>query len=240
MKQQAPQRWSDELSGGAPESMRAMLAAARNDGPSAAQLERLIASVSAPVPPTPPTSSALPLWTKGGTAVLVLASLGAWLSMRAPAPQVARDETPSPLAAPLEAPERAPVQTPALVGPAPEVPTAPPAAPTRATTPKASRRSAASAPETRSAADDIVLLQRAKRSLPAAPSRALELLGAHARDFPDSAFTEEREALSIEAQLKVGRDERARAELEQFKARYPRSAYLRRLETLPFTVGTQN
>lgn len=44
----------------------------------------------------------------------------------------------------------------------------------------------------------------------------------------------------IEAQLKVGRQERARAQLERFKARYPRSAYLRRLERLPFTVGTRN
>lgn len=233
MKHPAPLRWSDEVDSDAPEGIRAMLSEARSDGPSAAQLERLIASVSSPAATAWPASpSALSLWIKGGLVALVVVGLGAWLSGRAPAPQPARSEPPA-----MPAPQLVPAPAPVITGPAPEVPIEAPVAPARSAKPKPAPR--ATTQEINAAGDDIVLLQRAKRALPASPARSLALLAEHARDFPESAFTEEREALSIEAQLKTGRRERARAQLELFKTRYPRSAYLRRLEGLPFTSSTR-
>lgn len=52
---------------------------------------------------------------------------------------------------------------------------------------------------------------------------ALDALERHAREFPDSAFVEEREVLWIQALVSTGQHDEARARAEAFKARFPRS-----------------
>jgi len=60
--------------------------------------------------------------------------------------------------------------------------------------------------------------------------RALALAERHASLHPTGTFAEEREAIAIEALHGLGQQERARARLTAFTARYPHSGYRARLE----------
>jgi hypothetical protein len=76
---------------------------------------------------------------------------------------------------------------------------------------------------------EIDLLQQARRVLSTAPAQALTLTQQHAVKYPRSEFSEEREALQIEALMRLGRRSEADARLSDFTQRYPRSVYLRRM-----------
>jgi hypothetical protein len=59
---------------------------------------------------------------------------------------------------------------------------------------------------------------------------ALQLLVAHAHDFPAGAFAEEAAALRIQALLRSGAEPEAREAAAEFRAKYPRSLILPALE----------
>jgi hypothetical protein len=229
-------RWSDPAERDVPRGMRSALDAARADGPSAEQLERLLARVApgGAAPAGPAAGAGGVSAVLKGSSVIALLAIGyaAWIGLRAPeAPAVAR---------PI-APQQAPVAAPAPAAPAPAPLAREPAAPTEERSTRAAR--AVHAPEPppapRGATDEIALLSRAKRAIAATPGRALALLDQHEREFPRGTFVEEREALAIEALHAAGRGDQARRKLAAFRERYPGSAYLRRLDGLLFTVSTR-
>jgi hypothetical protein len=76
------------------------------------------------------------------------------------------------------------------------------------------------------------LLLRARQALPSDPASTLELTDEAGRRFPDGALSPEREVLAIEALARLGRLPSARARFAAFRARYPQSPHLARLETL--------
>lgn len=82
------------------------------------------------------------------------------------------------------------------------------------------------------AGDELSMLLRARRAANAAPGEALRWLERHARDYPHSAFSEEREALTIEAMIAQGQTRAAATRARVFLASYPGSAYRRRIEAL--------
>jgi hypothetical protein len=77
--------------------------------------------------------------------------------------------------------------------------------------------------------DEIAVLHRARALLETDPGTALSLARQHAARHPDSTFREEREALVVEALLRLGSLGQARARFEAFEQAYPRSPYRRRL-----------
>jgi hypothetical protein len=79
----------------------------------------------------------------------------------------------------------------------------------------------------RTLAREEVLLVAARRALAAGhPDDALARLSAHERVYPDSVFTEEREAMSVNALAQSGRHDEARARAALFERRFPRSMLL--------------
>jgi len=74
------------------------------------------------------------------------------------------------------------------------------------------------------------LLLAARKAMPDEPERALRLLSQHQKRFADGLFVPEREVLSIEALRSLGRSAEANVRLQQFKAQYPDSFHLRRLQ----------
>jgi hypothetical protein len=83
------------------------------------------------------------------------------------------------------------------------------------------------------------LLLLARRALEVTPTRTLFLVERHAREFPASTFIEEREALAIEALARASRPAEAKRRERTFQARFPNSAYRRRLASVlrpPFVV----
>jgi hypothetical protein len=74
------------------------------------------------------------------------------------------------------------------------------------------------------------LLYGARKALRNEPAAALRLLDEHAARFQGGLLAPEREVLAIEALRNLGRTAQATKRLQQFKARYPKSIHLRRLE----------
>ena len=89
------------------------------------------------------------------------------------------------------------------------------------------------APETVIAPDltEIELIDRAQRALAHQPSVAQKWVEEHMRRFPEGTFVQEREAVAIEALVREGRMVEAGTRGAQFRARFPESAYLRRIDT---------
>jgi hypothetical protein len=113
---------------------------------------------------------------------------------------------------------------------------APPLAPELASeltdTPPVESDPAAQAPATTSAPSEGALLLKARQQLAADPSAALALTDEAGKRFPDGPLSYEREVLAIEALAHLGRLPAARARLAAFRARYPQSPHLARLESL--------
>jgi hypothetical protein len=76
------------------------------------------------------------------------------------------------------------------------------------------------------------LLLQARRYLASDPASALALTDDAARRFSDGPLAPEREVLAIEALAHMGRAAEARTRLSAFRARYPRSPHLARLDSL--------
>jgi hypothetical protein len=87
---------------------------------------------------------------------------------------------------------------------------------------------------------ELRLLAEAKRELATAPERGYALLQQHREAYPSGRFVEEREALTIEALFRLGRKAEAQDHAATFRARFPKSAYLRRVhDLLSGRVGTR-
>lgn len=79
---------------------------------------------------------------------------------------------------------------------------------------------------------ELALLREAQDALGPSPARALALTDAHRNRFGTGVLAQEREVVAIDALLRLGRREAARARAAAFHARWPRSAHGRRVEVL--------
>jgi hypothetical protein len=79
---------------------------------------------------------------------------------------------------------------------------------------------------------EVRLLERAQDALRSRPADALSLADEHARQFPRGMLVQEREVIAIEALMKTGRTNEAKARAARFKARFPGSSHTRRIEAL--------
>jgi hypothetical protein len=77
---------------------------------------------------------------------------------------------------------------------------------------------------------EAALLQRAQHLASAHPDDALRALEEHARLYPRGVLTPEREVLAIQILRAESRSAEATQHLNAFRARYPKSVYLERLE----------
>ena len=81
--------------------------------------------------------------------------------------------------------------------------------------------------------DEVDLLQSAMGAAQSGRSAdALAAVDNHVRAFPKSALAQEREAIAIEALVNLGRMPEAKARIERFRAAWPTSTHLLRLESL--------
>jgi hypothetical protein len=80
---------------------------------------------------------------------------------------------------------------------------------------------------------EVKLVQRAQDALRGSrPAEALALCNDHAKRFPNGMVTQECEVIAVEALVKTGRKDEARRRADRFKARFPGSASIRRLDVL--------
>jgi type IV secretory pathway VirB10-like protein len=108
-------------------------------------------------------------------------------------------------------------------------PTAAPSAssPQPPTSPTGGRTAEPAAP-----ASEMELLAQAQGALASDPAKALRHCAEHATRFPAGSFSQEREVIAIDALVRLGKKEEARARAERFRTAHPRSAYLRRIDVL--------
>lgn len=223
-----PKPW---LQDGAPDGWRALLDAARDDGPTQAQLARLRVKVlSGPGGggggPAGGGGGARGLWLGGAAVGVAVAVVAFQLGRAAQSPDVAVPPPPAPtlVVAPpapppsVEPPPAAPAQVAAPVAPKP-----PPRAPVKPV--------AALAPDV--GPSELELLQQAMTALQAKDfSGGRALIDQHARRFPDSDLAQEREVLRIEASVGLGAHEEARRLAEAFNRQWPTSTHRLRVEAL--------
>lgn len=143
---------------------------------------------------------------------------------------------------PAPAPEIAP-GTPSA--PAPEIAPGSPAPPPPEATPRGARgRPARDAPPAGAAppaedADALLreaeLLEQARAGVARDPAGSLRSLDDHRDGFPDGQLTAEREILAIDALVRLGRADEARARARSFLARFPSSPYAERARRIAGT-----
>ncbi len=81
-------------------------------------------------------------------------------------------------------------------------------------------------------AAELALIRRAQDTLAADPARALALTDEHLRRFGDGMLAQEREVVAIDALVRLGRLDTARARAARFHQRWPRSAHGRRVDVM--------
>jgi hypothetical protein len=239
-------------------ALKRLMRSAAHDGPSAEQIghleDRLQASFAAGIGAGAAVKAAVAAkassaWTAWIAVAAVSASVsgGAALYVRSRAPSRAPVvgamavrarplpepvlTPPPPVAAPPVLPRHlAPSHRTVLArGPAPEADT--PAIPfaTPAPLPVAKPR----AEDAPAAPPESTLLAEAFRALHGGDaSAALRWAARHAQEYPRGEMAQERDAISIEALVKLGRSAEARRSLASFKGLYPSSGYAWRLEAL--------
>ncbi|MFI5306927.1 MAG: hypothetical protein ACHQ53_06235 [Polyangiales bacterium] len=236
MVRNEPTRWLDTDSG-LPDTVREALRDARAEGPSAAQLERLISRLSTTTsgpasghvsgPRFFPLKAARMLIAGG--ALLTAGALGAQFlrSQAAPAPHAGQARVTSPAAGTVEsATPAAPPMVARPIGALAEPPTSVSERAAQKRLPRAPK------PLENEIAGEVSLLRQSKRMLPSDPRRARELLRQHEQRYPNGVFVEEREALVVEALLGLGQVPEARARARSLRSRFPASPYLRRIDDL--------
>lgn len=185
----------------------------------------------------------------GAAALAIAAAVGATVLITHRLPLVTAEGSGEPAAAPapVVVPEKAAAhQEPAVT----ESPVAPEQAhtaePVKPHTPSNARRTPPPAPAAApsqgelptsdvdgpSAEAEAALLGRAHQALASNPARALSLTDEHRREYPAGALTQESDLIAIEALASLGRSGDARAAAARFRARYPSSAHLRRIDRL--------
>jgi len=107
------------------------------------------------------------------------------------------------------------------------------AAPSVAARPAPSARPAASEEDPGASEHaEVALLAQAQAALAARPAETLARCDEHARRFASGTLVQEREVLAIDALLRLGRRPEAEARASRFRASFPRSGHLRRIEAL--------
>ena len=229
-----PKRWSSPGSDVDP-VVRSVLRYARDLKPNSAELSAVMLGTAARHRPTPAPRSRRRPKAWGLVALAATFAAGAALASYANRLWFA---PPEPLTPPSVAPAPAPTPpAPANLGvapaPRPEPSVASPAAVSSPAPARATPAPVVSAPLALDAAQDAALLQEARGLVASNPARALTLTRDHELHFPNSALTEERQALRIEALARLGRHAESARELSAFDQRFPRSIYARRLHALP-------
>jgi len=79
---------------------------------------------------------------------------------------------------------------------------------------------------------ELSLLARAQASLAGDPLGAHTLVKEHERTFPRGVLVQEREVIAIDALLRLGQEDQARARAERFHRAFPTSAHRRRVDVL--------
>jgi hypothetical protein len=250
-------RLLDETSG-ASRALRGALHAARADGPDARRLAAIAAGLSLGAAALPIASAGADAGAaagagSGGVAAagglkvkaLLLAAATAvgaagggiyWRRHQAPAPP-APPTAPAPAAGPtitpLPAPEAPAPEVPAPEAAAPAPLRAPPRPARRVAAPKpAAAPAEPPAPPAADIAAETRLLDQAKAALARDPAGSGRLAAEHERLFPQGLLAQEREVIAIEALVRAGALEAARARADGFVRRFPRSAHRRRVEAL--------
>lgn len=232
-------RWSSPESDVDP-VLRSVLRYGRELEPTSAQLGAIVAGAAERARTGPTRRKPRALWSIAAVAAVFVT--GAAFAGYAVSQHAVPTPTPAATPAVSTPPRSEPASTPRNVinPPAAQEAEAPPpqavAAPDTAALPTPPTRSVAptaidSAPQV-DAARDAQLLQEARSLMARSPARALSLTRNHELHFPSSPLTEERQALQIEALTRLGRMAEARAALEGFRTRFPRSIHARRLEAL--------
>lgn len=233
-EEREPVRLSSAGSGAAP-ALRAALEAGRAELPNDAQLGALasrIGAVTAPVAVGVTTG----LWPIVATVVVLggLGVAGVYVARtREPAPEPAR-------AAPTQPGAGADAAIETDAGLASDA-----AAALESWTDAGARHAAVRVPREHQAVDagvapapeidvdaELALLRSAQDALRAEPARALAIAAEHARRFGDGTLAQEREVVAIEALVSLARLPEARERAERFRARWPRSAHVRRLAVI--------
>ena len=244
---QEPRRWLDAGSDG-PRGVRELLESAAIDSPSPEQLGRLSARLGdlltapPPAPAAPAEAASTPLApapevasvaAKGGASLLtrVLVAVGA-VTMGAGGFQAGRlyeaglekrSTVEALVAPPPPAPVESPPPEPAIAAPRPPSP--------RPIAPVAKRAPLPS--------DEPGLLDAALRAMRDGQlARALEITSEHRRAHPNGVLVQEREVIAIEALVRLGREAEARAAADRFRAAFPTSGHLLRVDSL-LRTGTQ-
>ena len=81
-------------------------------------------------------------------------------------------------------------------------------------------------------AAELRLIRQARGKLAHSASQALLLAEQHRALYPDGMFAQEREAIAIEALVKIGETKRARERAAVFESLYPSSVYIRHIRLL--------
>jgi hypothetical protein len=79
---------------------------------------------------------------------------------------------------------------------------------------------------------ELDLLKQARNTLNADPARAYALTERYRAQYPRGAFAQERDFMAITALSRLGRTSDARSSAADFRARYPRSAYLAQIDRM--------
>jgi hypothetical protein len=88
------------------------------------------------------------------------------------------------------------------------------------------------APPAAPLSSEVELLKQARDSISSNPDRALLLTRRHRAEFPFGAYAQERDFIAVSALSRLGRSAEAKSLAENFRRRYPRSAYLPQLARL--------
>jgi len=239
-----PPRYVDD--GSAPSGLARLLADAKSDLPTDAQLSELrtrlgpLLAAPAPLPRGPMSRAALPKLVAVTAAAGVVVAASWWLRAREARPLPAK-----PLAtqsAPTAATAALPADAPGIASVGSPVPP-PSASPSLAASPSASLSSppAAGVPSGKSsslnaaasALTEAALLERARSELSAQPAAALADAQLHAARFPHGLLAQEREVIAIAALRRLGRSAEANARAARFDARYPNSAHQHTVDDVP-------
>jgi hypothetical protein len=245
-----PPRWLDDPD--APPGVSAALRGKQAERPSAAQRRRVAAALGPLLAPEGSSGGgtgggATPWRWLGPAAVIggVIAVVAGGIHLARPAADPVLVPAP---AEPAPVPEaepgrdhRDPDTRPEVA--APEVEPGPPRADRAAVEPP--RRGAPAAPQPRDQGqaegeeDEIAIIARAQDQLRAdSAAEALRTLARHRDRFPDGALVQEREVLEIDALIRAGRPDRARAAAERFLAAHPGSALAARVRELASRAAT--
>lgn len=225
----------------APEELRNLLSAAREDVPSESQLKRVAtrlgpllggaavgtaAGAGAAASTSGATAGAtgsVAVGVKVGAALVAAGLVGGgalWYAARSHSPA---PPAPSHHAAPVKA-----LAPPAKARPAPApAPAASPVPAKASPAPKVSpnpKKAEPATPTHKAAPSEASLLQAAQSALKTDPHRALALAEEHRRLYPHGALSQEREVITIEALTRLGRTGEAHAKAKDFEKRYPDSA----------------